>query len=61
MVGYRQHAVWLSEDERAELIEEMRAVLVSRMGNGPSPRRTRHLLSPVLFPAEQPPPPDPGP
>ncbi|MFI0214253.1 helix-turn-helix domain-containing protein [Streptomyces lydicus] len=60
MVGYRQHAVWLSEDERAELIEEMRAVLVSRMGNGPSPRRTRHLLSPVLFPAEQPPPPDPG-
>ncbi|WAU16781.1 ArsR family transcriptional regulator [Streptomyces tubercidicus] len=55
LVGYRQHALWLSPDERAELIGEMREVLVSRMGNEPSPERTRHLLSPVLFPAEEPP------
>ncbi|MGW9174413.1 helix-turn-helix domain-containing protein [Streptomyces decoyicus] len=55
LVGYRQHALWLSSDELAELIGEMRAVLVSRMGNEPSPERTRHLLSPILFPAEEPP------
>jgi DNA-binding transcriptional ArsR family regulator len=60
LVGYRQHAVWLSQDERAEMINEMRSVLVSRMGNEPSPERTRHLLSPILFPAEEPPPRTPG-
>jgi DNA-binding transcriptional ArsR family regulator len=59
-VGYRQHAVWLSQEERAEMISEMRSVLVSRMGNEPSPERTRHLLSPILFPAEEPLPRTPG-
>jgi DNA-binding transcriptional ArsR family regulator len=51
-VGYRQHALWLSPDERAEMIEEMRDVIMSRMGNEPSPGRRRHLFSPVLFPSE---------
>jgi DNA-binding transcriptional ArsR family regulator len=55
LVGYRQHALWLSPGERAEMIEELRGVLVSRLGNAPSPGRIRHLLSPVLFPAEEPP------
>jgi hypothetical protein len=55
LVGYRQHAVWLSPEERAEMIEELRDVLVSRLANTPSPGRTRHVLSPVLFPAEEPP------
>jgi DNA-binding transcriptional ArsR family regulator len=55
LVGYRQHAIWLSPDERAEMIEEMRGVIVARMRNEPSPDRTRHLLSPILFPAEEPP------
>ncbi|MGW1377541.1 helix-turn-helix domain-containing protein [Streptomyces sp. NPDC002446] len=59
-VGYRQHAVWLTEDERAEMIGELRSVLLPRMGNEPSPERTRHLLSPILFPAEQTPPQPPG-
>ncbi|MEU6345823.1 helix-turn-helix domain-containing protein [Streptomyces sp. NPDC046977] len=54
-VGYRQHAVWLSEDERAAMIEELRAVLLPRLAHGPAPDRTRHLISPVLFPAEEPP------
>ncbi|WP_329585808.1 helix-turn-helix domain-containing protein [Kitasatospora sp. NBC_01250] len=53
-VGYRQHAIWLSEDERAELIDDVRRAIVSRMANGPTPGRTRHLISPVLFPAEGP-------
>ncbi|MGW7573410.1 helix-turn-helix domain-containing protein [Streptomyces sp. NPDC054765] len=55
LVGYRQHALWLSPDELAGLIGEMRDVLVSRMANEPSPGRTRYLLSPILFPAEEPP------
>ncbi|WP_204060166.1 hypothetical protein [Microbispora corallina] len=51
-VGYRQHAVWLTPQERAELIEDMRAAIVSRLANAPAPGRVRHLLSPILFPAE---------
>jgi DNA-binding transcriptional ArsR family regulator len=54
LVGYRQHAVWLSEEERAGLIEDMRAALVARLVNEPSPERIRHLISPILFPAEEP-------
>ncbi|AZS69698.1 ArsR family transcriptional regulator [Streptomyces lydicus] len=55
LVGYRQHALWLSQDELTEMIGEMRSVIVSRMGNEPAPDRTRHLLSPILFPTEEPP------
>ncbi|GIF77549.1 helix-turn-helix domain-containing protein [Asanoa siamensis] len=50
LVGFRQHAIWLSDDERAELVEAMRAVLVARVGNPPAPDRRAHLLSPILFP-----------
>ncbi|WP_406495198.1 helix-turn-helix domain-containing protein [Streptomyces sp. NBC_00846] len=56
LAGYRQHALWLSQDELMEMIVEMRSVIVSRMGNTPSPERTRHLISPILFPAEEGPP-----
>ncbi|MBC6457284.1 helix-turn-helix domain-containing protein [Actinomadura sp. HBU206391] len=55
-VGYRQHTLWLSQDERAEMIKAMRGVILARRGNGPAPDRTRHLLSPILFPTEEPPP-----
>ncbi|MFF0307037.1 helix-turn-helix domain-containing protein [Streptosporangium sp. NPDC004379] len=55
LVGYRQHAIWLGEEERAELIEELRAAILPRLAYGPAPHRTRHLLSPILFPAEEPP------
>lgn len=48
----RQHALWLSRDELTEMIGEMREVVTARMTYGPSPERTRHLLSPILFPAE---------
>ncbi len=50
LVGFRQHAIWLSDDERADLVEAMRAALVSRVGNPPAPGRRPHLLSPILFP-----------
>ncbi|MFH9426452.1 helix-turn-helix domain-containing protein [Streptomyces sp. NPDC017529] len=51
-VGFRQHALWLSRDELTEMIGEVREVITARMTHGPSPERTRHLLSPILFPAE---------
>jgi DNA-binding transcriptional ArsR family regulator len=49
-VGYRQHAIWLSDDERAELIEGLRAAILPVLGNGPDPGRAPYLLSPILFP-----------
>ncbi|WP_433203833.1 helix-turn-helix domain-containing protein [Dactylosporangium sp. CS-047395] len=49
-VGYRQHAVWLTDDERAALIEGMRAGIVPQIANGPGPGRSQYLLSPILFP-----------
>ncbi|MFD6279791.1 helix-turn-helix domain-containing protein [Streptomyces sp. NPDC060209] len=52
LVGFRQHAIWLSPDELGDMIGELRDVIAARMAFGPGPGRTRHLLSPVLFPAE---------
>ncbi|MFI5910173.1 helix-turn-helix domain-containing protein [Dactylosporangium sp. NPDC051541] len=49
-VGYRQHAVWLTAQERAELIAGMRAAIVPHIGNEPAAGRSQHLLSPILFP-----------
>ncbi|WP_042405969.1 helix-turn-helix domain-containing protein [Streptacidiphilus carbonis] len=53
-VGYRQHALWLSPAELDELIGELRAAIVPRMGNRPGPGRSQYLLSPVQFPLEGP-------
>ncbi|MFJ9415149.1 helix-turn-helix domain-containing protein [Streptomyces sp. NPDC101227] len=60
LVGFRQHALWLSRGELTEMIGEMRAAIASRMGQEPSPERMRYLLSPILFPARTPPPGAPG-
>ena len=53
-VGYRQHAVWLNRDELNAMITELRAAIVPRLANPPTPDRTRYLLSPILFPSEPP-------
>ncbi len=55
LVGYRQHAIWLSPDELMALIEEMRAAIAPRLANPPGAHRARYLLSPILFPIEDPP------
>ncbi|PZG18081.1 helix-turn-helix domain-containing protein [Nonomuraea aridisoli] len=52
LVGYRQHAVWLSREELEELIAELRRAIVPRLAHEPAPGRARHLLSPILFPVE---------
>ncbi len=58
LVGYRQHALWLSPAEVAELIEDLRAALLPRLRNSPEPGRAQYLLSPVLFPTAGRPAPD---
>jgi len=47
--------MWLSEEERAELIEGMRRAIGPRYGNEPAPGRSQYLLSPILFPIGEPP------
>ncbi|MFI6536460.1 helix-turn-helix domain-containing protein [Nonomuraea sp. NPDC050547] len=55
LVGYRQHAVWLTRGELEEMISQFRRVILPLLTNQPTPDRTQHLLSPILFPIEQPP------
>ncbi|MFE2140848.1 ArsR family transcriptional regulator [Streptomyces sp. NPDC059456] len=55
LVGYRQHAVWLSLGELHGMINGMREAIAPHLANGPSPDRTQYLISPILFPVEAPP------
>jgi hypothetical protein len=54
-VGYRQHAIWLSPDELATMLGHLSEAIVPMLGNESAPDRTRYLLSPILFPSEEPP------
>jgi hypothetical protein len=53
-VGYRQIPLWLNQAELAGLIGEMRNAIASKLDNKPTPDRSLHLLSPILFPIEEP-------
>jgi DNA-binding transcriptional ArsR family regulator len=55
LVGYQQRALWLSRDELAGLISELRAAIAPRLANPAAPDRARYLISPILFPVEKPP------
>lgn len=57
LVGYRQHALWLSRDELRDMIDDLRTVIMPRLANHPAPDRAQYLISPILFPIENPPPP----
>lgn len=59
-VGFRQHSLWLSPNERDELISKMREAIVPQLKNEPASDRRQHLLSPILFPIEDLPPKTPG-
>jgi hypothetical protein len=48
--GFRQNAMYLSDDEVVTLVEELRAVLEPRIALPPAPGRTRRLFSTVLMP-----------
>jgi hypothetical protein len=52
-VSYRQFPLWLSQDELGELISEIRSAVVSKLANKPTPDRSPHLLSTILFPIEE--------
>ena len=49
-VGYVQVPLWLSQDELAGLIDEVRDALLARRDNEPAPGRSPYLVSPILFP-----------
>jgi DNA-binding transcriptional ArsR family regulator len=53
LVGFRQHAVWLSRAELEAFVADLREVIVPRLRQEPTDDRTRYLLSPILFPAEE--------
>jgi hypothetical protein len=55
LIGYRQHAVWLTHRELEEMISEFRRVILPLLTNQATPDRTQHLISPIFFPVEQPP------
>jgi hypothetical protein len=54
-VGYRQHAIWLSQDELTAMVGQLRDAILPRLANPPTADRARYLLSPILFPSAEPP------
>jgi len=49
-VGYRQLALWLSDEEFADLVTDLRAVLAARTALGPDGVRRRRIVSQVFLP-----------
>jgi DNA-binding transcriptional ArsR family regulator len=54
LVGYRQAALHLTDEETAQLLDELRAAVLARAELGPGPGRRRRLLTTVLMPADDP-------
>lgn len=54
LVGYRQIPLWLSQDELAELIGQVGGAIMAKAASQPAADRSLHLVSPILFPIEQP-------
>jgi DNA-binding transcriptional ArsR family regulator len=52
LVGYRQVALHLSDEEMLEVLGELNAVIGPRMANEPGPGRVRRLFTTVLMPAD---------
>ena len=53
-VSYRQFSLWLSEEEKAQLVRDLTATLLALMKNGPTAERRQHMLSTILFPTDNP-------
>ena len=54
LVGFSRNAMYLTDEEMAEVVEELRAVLRPRIALPPAPGRTRRLLATVLMPDTNP-------
>ncbi|GAB3429015.1 helix-turn-helix domain-containing protein [Actinophytocola sediminis] len=51
-VTYRQAAIWLTDDELAELLTELRTAVTARGGNDPAPGRVRRVISLIAVPTD---------
>ncbi|MFE3055797.1 helix-turn-helix domain-containing protein [Nocardia sp. NPDC059239] len=54
-VGYRQGTVWLSPEELDTMLIGFRDIVAPLAANKPGPGRRPYLISPILFPGEEPP------
>jgi hypothetical protein len=52
--GYRAGALWLTDDEFASLLHDLRLVFQPRLANAPAEGRRRRLVYTVYLPAPQP-------
>ena len=52
-VSYRMAALWLDDDEHAEMLRELARVLQPRLANPPGPGRKRRILGYVLLPGTE--------
>jgi DNA-binding HxlR family transcriptional regulator len=50
LAGFRQNAMYLSDEELSDVVDELREVLQPRIAFPPAPGRTRRLLATVLLP-----------
>jgi hypothetical protein len=50
LVGFSRNAMYLTDEEMSEVVDELRAVLRPRIALPPAPGRTRRLLATVLLP-----------
>jgi DNA-binding transcriptional ArsR family regulator len=53
-VSYRQFPLWLTDIDRAALVEEMSAVIQKHSQHEHASERKRHLLTTIFFPTEPP-------
>lgn len=51
-VSYRQFSIWLSDEEKSALVNDLTITLRALMQNRPTPERRRHMLSTILFPTD---------
>jgi hypothetical protein len=51
-VGYRQVALWQTDEEFAEFLADLRALLLARATAGPGEGRRRRIVSTVLLPGD---------
>ena len=59
-VGYTQISLWLNRRELTELQREIRRLILAMRDNNPGSSRRLYLLSPIVFPIEEPSPDEQG-
>jgi DNA-binding transcriptional ArsR family regulator len=53
-VSYAQAPLWLNQDELGAVSSDIRKLIGARIKNLPAPGRSLYVLSPILFPIEEP-------